>query len=91
MLNRFKIAETCLFSDKLKEAPYCSIAVKIRDYVYPQLQINPFFGPNIKKLKGEFKETYRYRIGPFRLFYIVEKERIIVIMADVAQRKDSYK
>ena len=90
MLGKFRIAETHLFSSKLREEPFCTIAAKIQDFVYPQLQINPFFGPNIKKLKGEFKDTYRYRIGHFRLFYVIEKERIIVIMVDMAQRKDSY-
>ena len=91
MLNKYKIAETNLFSNKLKEEPYCSIAFKIREYVYPQLQENPFFGQNIKKLKGEFKDVYRYRVGHFRLFYIMDKDRIIVIMVDITQRKDSYK
>jgi mRNA interferase RelE/StbE len=33
------------------------------------LGVNPFFGANIKKLKGELKTYWRYRIGDFRLIY----------------------
>jgi mRNA interferase RelE/StbE len=52
---------------------------KIKDYVYPQLRVNPYFGPHIKKLKGDYREVYRFRIGEYRLFYTIEKERVILI------------
>jgi mRNA interferase RelE/StbE len=64
---------------------------KARKYVYPQLHVNPFFGPNIKKLKGEFAGIYRYRIGDFRLFYMVRKEQILVVVIDVERHKDAYR
>lgn len=60
-------------------------------YVYPQLRNNPYFGPNIKKLKGEFENVYRYRIGDIRLFYVIDQQKVIVIMTDIENRKDSYK
>jgi mRNA interferase RelE/StbE len=48
---------------------------KIFEDIYPILRNNPFFGVNIKKLKGEYKDIYRFRIGDYRLFYKVnEKE-----------------
>ena len=53
--------------------------------------MNPFFGPNIKKLKGEFKELYRFRIGDFRLFYKVSEETVIIFIVDIESRKDAYK
>jgi len=54
-LNKFKIAETDTFSSKVADSKYSKIYKKISDYVYPQLRENPFFGTNIKKLKGEFE------------------------------------
>ena len=84
MLNKFKIAETDTFSSKLSDAKYS-------DYVYPQLRENPFFGTNIKKLKGEFEGLYRYRVGKYRMFYKIENDKILVIMLDIDDRKDVYK
>ncbi|MGO8695938.1 MAG: type II toxin-antitoxin system RelE family toxin [Rectinemataceae bacterium] len=52
---------------------------------------NPFYGPNIKKLKGEYKDVYRYRIGNLRLFYKISEEAVIVFIIDIEQRKDAYK
>ena len=45
------------------------ISMKLTKYVYPQLRKNPFFGTNIKKLKGYDPATWRYRIGKFRVFF----------------------
>jgi len=87
----FNIAETELFSAKIKKEPYRAVSSKLKDYVYPQLRENPFFGPNIKKLKGEFESVYRYRIGKFRVFYVINEQQIVVILVDLEQRKDSYR
>jgi len=89
--NKYQIAETELFASKIQEDPYCKFIKKINNYVYPQLKENPFYGQNIKKLKGEYEGVYRYRIGDIRIFYIIDDNKIIVIMTDVEQRKDSYK
>ena len=91
MLNKFKIAETATFSSKLSDAKYSKIYQKISDYVYPQLRENPFFGTNIKKLKGEFEGLYRYRVGRYRIFYKIENDTILVIILDIDDRKDAYK
>ena len=91
MLNKFKIAETDTFSSKLADPKYGKIYKKISDYVYPQLRENPFFGSNIKKLKGEFEGLYRYRVEKYRLFYKIENDKILVIMLDIDDRKDAYK
>jgi len=90
-LANFKIAETETFEKKIKEQKYRSLYQKISDYVYPLLRDNPFFGPNIKKLKGKYKEIYRYRIGNYRLFYKTSEETVIVFIIDIEDRKDSYK
>ncbi|HQL34029.1 MAG TPA: type II toxin-antitoxin system RelE/ParE family toxin [Treponemataceae bacterium] len=59
--------------------------------MYPILRENPFFGPNIKKLKGSLKEVYRFRIGDYRLFYTISQEKVILFIVDIESRKDSYK
>ena len=64
---------------------------KLETYVYPQLRQGPFFGPNIRKLQGYTPETWRYRIGPYRLFYSVDEDERIVFMLTVDDRKDAYR
>jgi mRNA interferase RelE/StbE len=89
-LANYKIAETETFEKKIKTLKYRNLYSKITDYVYPILRNNPFFGPNIKKLKGEFKEIYRFRIGDYRLFYKISEETVIVFIVDIESRKDAY-
>ncbi len=64
---------------------------KIKSIVYPQLRKNPWFGTNIKKLIGAFEGLYRYRIGNYRLFYMIKSEEVLVFVIDLRQRKDAYK
>jgi len=90
-LANYKIAEADTFSKKIRNTKYASLYKKINDYVYPLLRLNPFFGPNIKKLKGEFKDVYRYRIGNFRLFYKISEETVIIFILDIEARKDAYR
>ncbi|MDC7226994.1 MAG: type II toxin-antitoxin system RelE/ParE family toxin [Spirochaetales bacterium] len=60
------------------------------EYIYPLLKKNHYFGPNIKRLKGEYSGLYRYRIGKFRLFYEIDNDKIIVFIIDIEDRKDAY-
>lgn len=87
----FKIAETETFQKKINLPKYSHLYHKISNYVYPILRENPFFGPNIKKLKGAYKEVYRYRIGDYRLFYTVSEKTVIVFIIDIETRKDAYR
>ena len=64
---------------------------KIKNIVYPQLKSNPYFGTNIKKLKGAFEGYYRYRVGSYRLFYLIENEKILVVIMDLKHRQNAYK
>ena len=89
MSNRFEIAETETFQRSISKKEFVKIYNKIKTYVYPQLRINPFFGNNIKKLKGEFKDIYRYRIGEYRLFYKVDEKQIFIFIMNIVKRKDS--
>ena len=90
MSTDFTIAETETFIDSIKRENN-KIIQKIRTFIYPQLAKNPFFGNNIKKLKGELQGLYRYRIGNYRLFYKIDHSRCIVFVLDLKKRKDSYK
>ncbi len=86
----FQIAETRTF-EKLKNKMDSKLYIKIRDIVYPQLKSNPFYGSNIKKLKGEFEGYYRYRIGNYRLFYLIDNEQVLVVIVDLKHRQNAYK
>lgn len=86
----FAIAETQTF-EKVKKKIDQKLYQKIKDVVYPQLRSNPYFGANIKRLKGEFDGFYRYRIGDYRLFYLVDDKKVIVLVIDLKQRKDAYR
>ncbi len=90
-MANYKIAETDTFEKKISSLKYKALYKKINDYVYPILRENPFFGPNIKKLKGEYKDVYRFRIGDYRLFYKISDETVIVFILDIEARKDAYK
>ena len=87
--SEFRIAETKTFL-KVRKKMSPKLYAKIKDVVYPQLRTNPFFGTNIKKLKGEFESYYRYRIGNYRLFYLIENEKVLVIIVDLKHRQNSY-
>ena len=60
MSLNFNIAETETFSQSITQPEYKKIYEKIKNYVYPQLKLSPYFGTNIKRLKGEWKDTYRF-------------------------------
>ncbi len=88
-MYEFRIAETRSF-EKVKKNIDRKLYGKIVDIVYPQLRSNPFYGSNIKKLKGKFEGYYRYRIGNYRLFYLVEEEKILVVVVDFRHRQQAY-
>jgi len=90
-LTKYRIAETETFEKKIKSAKYKSLYKKITEYVYPILHENPYFGPNIKRLKGNYKDLYRFRIGDYRLFYKISENTVIVFIVNIEARKDAYK
>jgi len=89
IMKLYKIAETKEFQKNIKKLD-SKIYIKIKNIVYPQLKSNPFFGTNIKKLKGELEGVYRYRIGNYRLFYIIEDEKVLVIVTSISHRQSAY-
>ncbi len=57
---------------------------------FEDLENNPFWGPNIKVLKGENKR-YRYRVGAYRVIYCIDKEKKKVIVTLIAPRPSAYR
>ena len=90
-MGDFQIAETETFSKKINSKKFFHLYNNIMNDVYPILRNNPFFGVNIKKLKGKYKETYRFRIGDYRLFYRIEEQKKIVFVFNIENRQDAYK
>ncbi|MEN8163649.1 MAG: type II toxin-antitoxin system RelE/ParE family toxin [Acidobacteriota bacterium] len=93
-MSEFEIFETDEFQNKLGtlHGPGARfIRQKLIEYVYPQLRKDPFLGPNIKKLKGYDPPTWRYRIGKFRVFFVVDQTERTIFMLSVDDRKDAYR
>lgn len=88
-LSEFSIAETKSF-EKIKSSIDKKLYVKITNIVYPQLRQNPYYGTNIKKLKGEFEGYYRYRLGDYRLFYLIDDGKVVVVIVDFRHRQNAY-
>ena len=92
-MSDYRIFETEQFQSDLESnlgPRRDKISARLRDDVYPQLRKRPFFGRNIKKLKGYQPETWRYRIGGFRFFYEVDDDRKVVFMLAADTRQKSY-
>jgi len=93
-LSDFRIFETDEFLKRLKKLSSHDAAFlrkKLDSFVYPQIKTEPFWGNNIKKLHGYTPDTWRYRIGKFRFFYIVDQEEQVVYILTIDDRKDAYK
>ncbi len=67
------------------------IKKKLRGYVYRQLKVSPELGPNIKRLRDWHPPTWRYRVGPYRFFYEIDRQEKIVFMILAEHRSKSYR
>jgi mRNA interferase RelE/StbE len=77
--------------DRLDSDQKRFVESKLKKYVYPQIQEQPYYGTHIKKLQGYTPETWRFRIGQFRLFYGIDEHKRIVSIVTIDYRKDAYK
>jgi mRNA interferase RelE/StbE len=89
--NDFQIAETATYREKVESKTFVRFSDRIRANIYPRLRTNPYFGPNIKRLKGDLNSIYRYRMGDYRLFYTIDSTKKLVFMMDIVHRKDAYR
>ena len=90
-MDNFKIAETETFSKKIGSKKFSHLYNGILNDIYPIIRKNPFFGVNIKRLKGQFKDIYRFRIGDYRLFYKIDELGKIVFIINIENRQDAYR
>ena len=82
-MPEYRIFETEQFQEDLQRnlgSRKEKLTKKLQEYGYPKLKAQPYFGKNIRKLRGYKPETWRYRIGPHRFFYEVDVEKKIVFM-----------
>ena len=71
-----------LANDKLKSQLNISIDI---------ISENPFYGNNIKKLKGSLGSLHRYRLGNYRIVYSIQEKVRIISIVWIGKRKDAYK
>lgn len=93
-MRRYKIFETERFANDIKllaRSGRAQLEEKLHEYVYPQLKDEPHFGPNTKRLKGWTPTTWRYRVGSWRFFYIVDEETRVISMIAASHRKKAYR
>jgi mRNA interferase RelE/StbE len=67
------------------------LEAKLREHIYPVLQQEPHFGPNIKRLKRWDPPTWRFRVGDWRFFYQIDEDDRIVFMTVAEYRKQAYR
>jgi mRNA interferase RelE/StbE len=90
----FRIFETRQFSKDLASfgpAVSARLEAKLREYIYPTLRQNPYFGPNIKRLKNWQPPTWRYRVGEWRFFYEADEKQKTVFLIAADHRKQAYR
>ena len=92
--SEYQIFETDEFTrkiGKLSDSDARTVRSKLESYAYPQLREQPFWGANVRKLRGFRTDVRRYRIGRFRVFYTVNEIERVVSILTVEARKDAYR
>jgi len=92
-LSNYQIFETSEFLkkiEKISKRDQTFIERKLLQHIYPQLKEEPHYGNNIKKLIDYKPETWRYRIGKYRLFYVIEENEKTIFILSIDLRKDAY-
>ena len=93
-MNNYRIFETAEFLSnlgRLDSGQKRFIESKLNKHIYPQLKDQPYYGPNIRKLRDYTPDTWRYRLGQFRIFYGIDESKHIVSIVTIDYRKDAYK
>ena len=93
-MSEYRIFETDEFKKSNKALALKrgrSLDKKLTEYVYPQLRQEPHYGPNIKRLQGYEPLTWRYRVGDYRIFYLIDEEERIVFVLTIDDRKEAYR
>ena len=61
--------------------------IKIIETIENRLAKDPFIG---KRLAGNLSEYYRYRVGNYRIIYLIYQDKIEIEIIKVGHRKDVY-
>ena len=93
-MTEFRIFETAQFARDLRgdfQGQQEKLRAKLNAIVYPHLRATPYSGANIRKLQGYHPDTWRYRIGPYRLFYTIDPAARIVSILTIEHRRQAYR
>ncbi len=52
------------------------------------LSTNPHLG---KKLSGDYKKAWSYRVWPYRIIYMLRKKELLIIIIRIKHRQSAYK
>lgn len=90
----YRIFETASFLEDLAAAPASQrlrLAAKLNGYVYPFLRRAPRDHPQARLLRDHRPEAWRWRMGDWRAFYVIDDGAGVVWMVALALRRDAYK
>ena len=82
----FKVEYAKGVAKDLKALPK-AVRRRALDITEKVLAMNPHLG---KPLAGAYKGLWKYRIGDYRIVYSIEKERMVVFVLRIRNRKDVY-
>jgi len=86
------IKKSTKFLEKLDEKNKEKIRLKIRSFVLSLEEgIIPFRELDIKKLKGEWRDFYRMRLGNIRIIFRIDIEKNKLIIYEIDHRGSAYK
>ena len=71
---------------ELKKLPHDSKKL-VWEKISAKLIVNPYIG---EKMAGKFKGLWRLRAGDFRIIYEIQKNKIIILILKISDRKDAY-
>ncbi len=92
MYDLFETEEFLNSIERLQKRDKALIQYKLKEYVYPQIKSEPHFGINIKKLRGYSPNTWRYRIGSYRVFYTIdENDKLVLLLIIESRDKSAYR
>ncbi|MCP4494462.1 MAG: type II toxin-antitoxin system RelE/ParE family toxin [Gammaproteobacteria bacterium] len=91
MYDLFETDEFSKSLGKLQKRDRTMLQNKLKEYVYPQINSEPHFGVNIKKLRDYSPNTWRYRIGSYRIFYTIDENDRLILLLVVESRDKAYR
>ena len=60
------------------------------DRCWRQLATDPHHHPNIKRLSGTLAGLFRYRVGDYRVIYRIHEPAQVVVVLEIANRREAY-